>query len=78
MIKKPYLRPTTNVVEVKIVQLLSGSQNDGNSTGPKVYSTGLDTGESLVFGYGKTTEDDALFRSNLCLRTADRVFLQLA
>ena len=59
MIKKPYLRPTTNVVEVKIEQMLCASQNDGNSTGPKIYSTGLDTGESLVYGDGNTTEENA-------------------
>ena len=59
MIKKPYLRPTTNVVEVKIAPLVCASQDSVNSNGPKVYSTGLDTGESLVFGNGETTEDDA-------------------
>ena len=43
MIKKPYLRPTTNVVEVKIVQLVCASLSDVNSTG-------LDKEESLDYG----------------------------
>ena len=59
MIKKPYLRPTTNVVEVKIAPLVCASQDDVNSTGPKIYSTGLDGNEKLVFGDGETTEKDA-------------------
>ena len=59
MIKKPYLRPTTNVEEVNIVQLLSGSQSSVNSNVHSVSSTGLDTGESLVFGDGETTEKNA-------------------
>ena len=53
MIKKPYLRPTTNVVEVKIVQLLSGSQNSVNSNVHSVNSTGLDDNESLIYGDGE-------------------------
>ena len=52
MIKKPYLRPTTNVVEVKIVQLVCASLNS-------VTSTGLDENESLDYGDGDTTEKDA-------------------
>ena len=43
MIKKQYLRPTTNVVEVKIVQLVCASLNS-------VTSTGLDENESLDYG----------------------------
>ena len=38
MIKKPYLRPTANVVEVRIVQLVCASLR-------KVDSTGLDDDE---------------------------------
>lgn len=52
MIKKPYLRPTTNVVEVKIVQLVCASLNGVNSTG-------LDDNESLDYGDDDTTEKDA-------------------
>ena len=52
MIKKPYLRPTTNVVEVKIVQLVCASLSG-------VASTGLDENESLDYGDGNTTEKDA-------------------
>lgn len=52
MIKKPYLRPTTNVVEVKIVQLVCASLS-------RVASTGLDENESLDYGDGDTTEKDA-------------------
>ena len=51
MIKKPYLRPTTNVVEVKIVQLVCASLSG-------VASTGLDDNESLDYGDGETTEKD--------------------
>ena len=51
MIKKPYLRPTTNVVEVKIVQLVCASLSG-------VASTGLDDNESLNYGDGNTTEKD--------------------
>ena len=43
MIKKPYLRPTTNVVEVKIVQMVCTSLSG-------VASTGLDENESLDYG----------------------------
>ena len=51
MTKKTYLRPTTNVVEVKIVQLVCVSLQSVNSNG-------LDTNESLDYGDGKTTEKD--------------------
>ena len=47
MIKKPYLRPTTNAVKVKIVQMVCTSLS-------KVNSTGLDENESLDYG----DEDD--------------------
>ena len=49
MIKKPYLRPTTNVVEVKIVQMVCTSLRG-------VSSTGLDENESLDYGDGNTTK----------------------
>jgi len=52
MIKKPYLRPTTNVVEVKIVQMVCTSLSG-------VASTGLDENESLDYGDGETTEKNA-------------------
>ena len=52
MIKKPYLRPTTNVVEVKIVQLVCTSLRRFNSTG-------LDDNESFDYGDGDTTEKNA-------------------
>ena len=52
MIKKPYLRPTANVVEVKIVQMVCASLNS-------VTSTGLDDNESLDYGDGNTKEKDA-------------------
>jgi len=52
MIKKPYLRPTTNVVEVKIVQMVCTSLSG-------VASTGLDDNESLNYGDGNTTEKNA-------------------
>ena len=52
MIKKPYLRPTANVVEVKIVQMVCTSLSG-------VASTGLDENESLDYGDGKTTEKNA-------------------
>lgn len=52
MIKKPYLRPTTNVVEVKIVQMVCTSLIRANSTG-------LDDNESLDYGDGDTTEKNA-------------------
>ena len=54
MIKKAYLRPTTNVVEVKIVQMVCTSLRD-------VKSTGLDD-EDETLDYGDeddTTEKDA-------------------
>jgi hypothetical protein len=51
MIKKPYLRPTTNLVEVKIVQLVCASLTT-------VTSTGLDDNESLDYGDGNTTKKD--------------------
>jgi hypothetical protein len=52
MIKKPYLRPTANVVEVKIVQMVCASLN-------RVTSTGLDENETLYYGDDDTTEKDA-------------------
>ena len=52
MIKKPYLRPTTNVVEVRIAQLVCASLRG-------VSSTGLDDNETLDYGDGDTTEKDA-------------------
>ena len=52
MIKKPYLRPTANVVEVKIVQMVCTSLRD-------VRSTGLDDDDELEYGDDDTTEKDA-------------------
>ena len=53
MIKKPYLRPTTNVVEVKIVQMVCTSLSG-------VASTGLDDNETLDYGdEDGTTEKNA-------------------
>ena len=52
MIKKPYLRPTANVVEVKIVQMVCTSLSS-------VASTGLDENEKLEYGDDDTTEKDA-------------------
>ena len=52
MIKKPYLRPTTKVVKVKIVQLVCASLSGVNSTG-------LDDNETLNYGDGETTKKDA-------------------
>ena len=52
MIKKPYLRPTANVVEVKIAQMVCTSLNS-------VTSTGLDENETLGYGDDDTTEKDA-------------------
>ena len=53
MIKKPYLRPTANVVEVKIVQMVCASLNS-------VASTGLDDDDDeLEYGDDDTTEKDA-------------------
>lgn len=52
MTKKTYLRPTANVVEVKIVQLVCASLSD-------VDSTGLDEDETLDYGdKDGTTEKD--------------------
>ena len=50
MTKKTYLRPTTNVVEVKIVQMVCTSLSG-------VTSIGLDDNESLNYGEGVTTEN---------------------
>ena len=52
MIKKPYLRPTANVVEVKIAQLVCTSLRQVNSTG-------LDDDDELEYGDDDTTEKDA-------------------
>ena len=52
MIKKPYLRPTANVEEVKIAQLVCASPSGVNSTG-------LDDNEKLNYGEGETTEKNA-------------------
>ena len=52
MIKKPYLQPTTNLVEVKIVQLVCASLKRTNSKG-------LDDDESLDYGDDETTEQNA-------------------
>ena len=52
MIKKPYLRPTTNVEEVNIVQLICVSLSGANSTG-------LGDNETLNYGDGNTTEKNA-------------------
>ena len=52
MIKKPYLRPTANVEEVRIAQLVCASLRG-------VSSTGLDDNETLDYGDGDTTEKDA-------------------
>ena len=54
MIKKAYLRPTTNVVEVKIVQLVCAS-----APLSVVNSNGLDDNETLDYGDGDTTEKKA-------------------
>lgn len=51
MTKKTYLRPTTNVVELKSARLVCASLNS-------VTSTGLDTNESLDYGDGDTKEED--------------------
>ena len=51
MTKKTYLRPTTNVVKVRIAQLVCASLNS-------VTSTGLDDNESLDYGDGNTKEKD--------------------
>ena len=47
MIKKPYLRPTTNVVKVRIAQMVCTSLSG-------VASTGLDD-EELDYGDDETT-----------------------
>ncbi len=52
MIKKPYLRPTTNVEEGAIEQMVCASLSGVNSTG-------LDDNETLNYGDGETTEKDA-------------------
>ena len=52
MIKKPYVRPTANVVEVKIVQMVCTSLRQVNSTG-------LDDDDDLEYGDDDTTEKDA-------------------
>ena len=49
MTKKTYLRPTANVLEVRIAQLVCASLNS-------VTSSGLDTNESLDYGDDKTKE----------------------
>ena len=49
MTKKTYLRPTTNVLELKSAQLVCTSLNS-------VTSSGLDTNESLDYGDGNTTK----------------------
>jgi len=52
MTKKTYLRPTANVVEVRIAQLVCVSLNS-------VTSTGLDENEELDYGdEDGTTEKD--------------------
>ena len=52
MIKKPYLRPTTNVEEVNIVQLICVSLSSVNNTA-------LGDNETLNYGDGNTTENNA-------------------
>ncbi len=52
MIKKTYLRPTANVVEVRIAQMVCTSLRQVNSTG-------LDDDDELDYGDGNTTEKDA-------------------
>ena len=52
MTKKTFLRPTSNVVEVKIVQMVCTSLNS-------VASTGLDENETLDYGDGDTKEKNA-------------------
>ena len=52
MIKKPYLRPTAKLVEVKIVQLVCASLK-------RTKSTGLDDNETLDYGEGETTKKNA-------------------
>ena len=52
MIKKPYLRPTTNVEEGAIEQMVCTSLSGVNSTG-------LDDNETLDYGDDETTEQNA-------------------
>ena len=52
MTKKTYLRPTANVVEVRIAQMVCTSLRQVNSTG-------LDDDDELDYGDGNTTEKDA-------------------
>ena len=54
MIKKAYLRPTTNVVEGAIEQMVCASAPLSG-----VNSIGLDENETLDYGDGDTTEKDA-------------------
>ena len=49
MDKKPYIQPTTHVVELQQVQVLCAS-------GPKVNATGLGANESLGSGDSETKE----------------------
>ena len=53
MTKKTYLRPTTNVVEVKSAQLVCASAPLSG-----VNSTGLDENETLDYGNGDTKKMD--------------------
>ena len=53
MIKKTYLRPTANVVEVRIAQMVCTSLRQVNSTGLD------DDDDELDYGDGNTTEKDA-------------------
>ena len=56
MIKKAYLRPTANVVEVKIVQMVCTSLRNVKSTG---LDDEDDEDDELKYGDGNTTEKDA-------------------
>jgi len=51
MTKKTYLRPTANVLEVRIAQMVCVSLTN-------VTSSGLDTNESLDYGDDVTKEKD--------------------
>ena len=51
MTKKTYLRPTANVLEVRIAQMVCVSLTN-------VTSSGLDDNESLDYGDGNTTKKD--------------------
>lgn len=53
MTKKTYLRPTANVVEVRIAQMVCTSLRRVNSTGLD------DDDDELDYGDGNTTEKDA-------------------